>query len=133
LVSEKPVAYDALLKKAQAVGNQQAFEELDCCDRHGILIRSEIPAWGTDTFVGMGAEPDTDVMEDGLEQEMITRDRNRPSVVVWGLCNELADKILPRISREHFASSRPYRDRPDANGSRYRKRKQRQPRNPWNG
>ena len=64
---------------------------LDYCDRHGILMQSEIPAWGYDTFAEMGAEPDSDIMQNALEQlrEMIARDRNHPSVVVWGLCNEI--------------------------------------------
>jgi beta-galactosidase len=64
---------------------------LDYCDRHGILMQTEVPAWGWDSFGGMRVEPDTDIMENGLEQlrEMIARDRNHPSVVVWGLCNEV--------------------------------------------
>src|ERR1039457_4068448 len=70
---------------------------LDYCDRHGILMQSEIPAWGGATFNGMGAEPDTDILENGLEQlrEMIARDRNHPSVVVWGLCNEIGGQNPP--------------------------------------
>jgi beta-glucuronidase len=70
---------------------------LDYCDRHGILMQSEIPAWGYDTFAGMGAEPDVDIMENGLDQlrEMIARDRNHPSVVVWGLCNEIGGQNPP--------------------------------------
>ncbi len=70
---------------------------LDYCDRHGILMQTEIPAWGPDTFSGMGAEPDTNIMENGLEQlrEMIARDRNHPSVVVWGLCNEIGGQNPP--------------------------------------
>jgi len=64
---------------------------LDYCDRHGILMQTEIPTWGAATFKGMGAQPDADIMKNGLEQlhEMIGRDRNHPSVVVWGLCNEI--------------------------------------------
>jgi len=70
---------------------------LDYCDRHGILMQSEVPAWGPDTFQGMGAQPDSDIMENGLEQlrEMIARDRNHPSVVVWGLCNEISGQNPP--------------------------------------
>jgi len=70
---------------------------LDCCDRHGILMQSEIPAWGYDTFAGMGAEPDADILQNALEQlrEMIARDRNHPSVVVWGLCNEIGGQNPP--------------------------------------
>jgi beta-glucuronidase len=64
---------------------------LDYCDRYGILMQSEVPAWGGDTFEGVGAEPDADILENGLEQlrEMITRDRNHPSIIAWGLCNEI--------------------------------------------
>jgi beta-glucuronidase len=70
---------------------------LDYCDRHGILMQSEIPAWGYDTFAGMGAEPDADILQNALEQlrEMIARDRNHPSVVVWGLCNEIGGQNPP--------------------------------------
>ena len=70
---------------------------LDYCDRHGILMQSEIPAWGYDTFAGMGAEPDADILQNAREQlsEMIARDRNHPSVVVWGLCNEVGGQNPP--------------------------------------
>jgi beta-glucuronidase len=70
---------------------------LEYCDRHGILMQSEIPTWGYDTFIGMRAVPDPDIMENGLEQlrEMIARDRNHPSVVVWGLCNEIGGQHAP--------------------------------------
>jgi beta-galactosidase len=70
---------------------------LEYCDRHGILMQTEVPAWGWETFKDMGAQPDADIMENGLEQlrEMIARDRNHPSVVVWGLCNEIAGQNPP--------------------------------------
>ena len=70
---------------------------LDYCDRHGILMQSEIPIWGWETFRGMTAEPDADILQNGLEQlrEMIARDRNHPSVVVWGLCNEIGGQNAP--------------------------------------
>jgi beta-galactosidase len=70
---------------------------LDYCDRHGILMQTEVPTWGWETFEHMGAEPDADIMENGLEQlrEMIARDRNHPAVVVWGLCNEIAGQNPP--------------------------------------
>ena len=70
---------------------------LDYCDRHGILMQTEVPAWGPATFEGMGAEPDPAIMENGLEQlrEMIARDRNHPSVVIWGLCNEIGGQNPP--------------------------------------
>jgi beta-galactosidase len=70
---------------------------LDYCDRHGILVQSEIPAWGWDTFKGMRDEPDADILENGFEQmrEMIARDRNHPCVVIWGLCNEVGGQHPP--------------------------------------
>lgn len=70
---------------------------LDYCDRHGILIQTEVPAWGPDTFEGMAAQPDADIMGNALEQlrEMIARDRNHPSVVAWGLCNEIGGQDPP--------------------------------------
>jgi beta-galactosidase len=70
---------------------------LDYCDRHGILMQSEIPTWGWETFRGMAGEPDADILQNGLEQlrEMIARDRNHPSVVVWGLCNEIGGQNPP--------------------------------------
>ncbi len=70
---------------------------LDYCDRHGILMQTEVPAWGPDTFKGMTSQPDADIMENGLEQlrEMIARDFNHPSVVVWGLCNEIEGQNPP--------------------------------------
>jgi beta-glucuronidase len=70
---------------------------LDYCDRRGILMQSEVPVWGWETFRGMQAEPADDIMENGLEQlrEMIERDRNHPSIVVWGLCNEIGGQNPP--------------------------------------
>ena len=70
---------------------------LDYCDRHGILMQTEVPAWGPDTFAGMTVQPDADIMENGLEQlrEMVARDFNHPSVVVWGLCNEIDGQNPP--------------------------------------
>jgi beta-galactosidase/beta-glucuronidase len=70
---------------------------LDYCDRHGILMQTEVPAWGPDTFSGMKAEPDQDILQNAYEQlrEMIARDFNHPSVVVWGLCNEIGGQNPP--------------------------------------
>ncbi len=70
---------------------QQDRRVLDYCDRHGILLQSEVPAWGAETFAGSGAETAPDILQNGLEQlqEMIARDRNHPSIFAWGLCNEI--------------------------------------------
>ncbi len=70
---------------------------LDFCDRHGILIQTEVPTWGPDTFKGMGEQPDADIMQNGLEQlrEMVARDRNHPCIGSWGLCNEIGGQNAP--------------------------------------
>ena len=70
---------------------------LDYCDRHGILMQTEVPAWGPDTFAGMTGEPTADIMQNAIEQlrEMIACDFNHPSVVVWGLCNEIGGQNPP--------------------------------------
>jgi beta-galactosidase/beta-glucuronidase len=68
----------------------------------GTPSRSRTPGRFNPTFAKMGAEPDADIMENGLEQlqELISRDRNHPSVVVWGLCNEIYGQ---NPSAYHFA------------------------------
>ncbi len=70
---------------------------LDYCDRHGILMQCEVPAWGHETFFNMGDEPDADILENALEQlrEMIASDRNHPCIVAWGLCNEVNGQTPP--------------------------------------
>ncbi len=81
---------------------------LDYCDRNGILIQEEVPGWGSDTFKGMASEASAEIMQNGLEQlrEMITRDRNHPSVFAWGLSNEIngknppAQKFIRRLAEE---------------------------------
>ncbi len=81
---------------------------LDYCDRNGILIQTEVPSWGPNTFRGMREEPSPEIMRNGLEQlrEMIARDRNHPSIFAWGLCNEVngqnpaAQKFIRRMSAE---------------------------------
>jgi hypothetical protein len=82
---------------------------LDYCDRHGILIETEVPAWGPDNFNGVSAQPDADILENGLEQlrEMIARDFNHPSVVVWGLCNEIGGQDPPayQLARHMLAEA----------------------------
>ncbi|MBZ5542900.1 MAG: DUF4038 domain-containing protein [Acidobacteriia bacterium] len=87
---------------------QQDRRVLDYCDRHGILMQEEVPAWGPDTFKGMKDEPSSEIMQNGLEQlrEMIARDRHHPCIFAWGLCNEVdgqnpaAQKFIRRMAEE---------------------------------
>lgn len=52
---------------------------MDACDELGLLVFQEIPGW---QYVGDGAWQDLAVRD---TEVMIRRDRNRPSVVVWGV------------------------------------------------
>jgi beta-galactosidase len=67
---------------------------LDFCDRHGILMQEEVPAWGPETFANTSDDVQHALEQNGLDQlrEMIQRDRNHPCVVAWGLCNEVDGK-----------------------------------------
>ncbi|WP_432893615.1 glycoside hydrolase family 2 protein [Kribbella sp. CA-245084] len=60
---------------------------LDACDEFGLLVFEEIPGW---QYVGDAAWQDL-VVDD--VKRMIRRDRNRPSVVIWGVrVNESANQ-----------------------------------------
>jgi beta-glucuronidase len=70
---------------------QQDRRVMDYCDRHGILIQTEVPTWGPGTFRDLKPGEIEGLTANGLEQlrEMIGRERNHPSVFSWGLCNEV--------------------------------------------
>ncbi len=76
---------------------QQDRRLLDWCDRNGMLIQTEVPTWGGDTFKGMTQDPSADILNNGLEQlrEMIARDRNHPCIFSWGVCNEVGGQNPP--------------------------------------
>ena len=67
---------------------------LEFCDRNGILMQEEVPAWGPETFSKTSDEVQHALEQNGLEQlrEMVHRDRNHPCIVAWGLCNEVNGK-----------------------------------------
>jgi beta-glucuronidase len=89
---------------------------LDWCDRHGMMMQLEVPSWGPQTFQGMPAEPGAALMNNALAQlrEMVRRDYNHPSVVLWGLCNEIdgqgaAQKVFVRRLKEEARRLDPHR------------------------
>jgi beta-glucuronidase len=58
----------------------------DFCDRNGILIQEEVPLWGYDT------PPGNDTIESIAMkqlQAMISNHFNHPSIITWGVGNEL--------------------------------------------
>lgn len=71
-------------------------EQLDCCDEIGLMVYEECLAswWGGGT-----PQPTTESALTRFDQstrEMILRDRNHPSVTIWGLLNETPDGPLFR-------------------------------------
>lgn len=74
---------------------------LDRCDEIGLLVFTEIPSW---QYLGEGEW--RDIFKDNIKR-MVTRDRNHPSVILWGVrvnegmdCDELyleANKIAHEL------------------------------------
>lgn len=58
----------------------QSEHFLDACDELGIMIWEETPGWG---YLGDDAEFQDQVVQN--VHDMVVRDRNRPSVIVWGV------------------------------------------------
>ncbi|WP_433518826.1 beta-glucuronidase [Nonomuraea sp. CA-143628] len=93
-----------------------AEEVLDYADRHGVVVISETAAVGLNRNIGGGVfssgkrvptfSPDT--VSDETQrahlraiQELVARDKNRPSVVLWSVANE-PDNVQPE-ARDYFA------------------------------
>lgn len=66
---------------------QQADEVFEFCDRQGILVQEEVPAWGGTTMEGNLADLQRKHMRD-----MIVPHYNHPSIYAWGLCNEIGER-----------------------------------------
>ncbi len=91
-----------------------AEEVLDYADRHGVVVIAETPAVGLNLNLGGGIfnsgkratfSPDTvgdDAQQAHLQaiRELVARDKNRPSVVLWCLANE-PDHVQPE-ARNYF-------------------------------
>lgn len=65
---------------------QQADFVYDWCDRHGMLVQEEVPYWGADPKVA--GETQKEVFRQQM-QEMITAHAHHPSIIAWGVGNEL--------------------------------------------
>lgn len=69
----------------------QAEEMYDACDRVGLLVWAEIPFVGPGGYDDEGYIPSDRLHENARQQlvEMIRQHQNHPSIIVWGLFNEL--------------------------------------------
>ncbi|MFA6110283.1 MAG: glycoside hydrolase family 2 TIM barrel-domain containing protein [Candidatus Latescibacterota bacterium] len=68
------------------IASTAAPEQLDYCDQLGLMVYEEsAAAWG------LGDSPQLAQRFDRSVAEVIRRDRNHPSVTVWGLLNETPD------------------------------------------
>jgi len=56
----------------------QSPDFLDACDHLGLMVFEELPGWG---FVG---NPEWKKIAEQSFTEMVNRDRNRPSIILWG-------------------------------------------------
>ncbi len=65
---------------------QQSEKFFDWCDRNGILIMEEVPLWGWEPHV------DDSLLPVAIKQldEMVDAHYNHPSLIIWGLGNELS-------------------------------------------
>jgi len=88
----------------------QSAAFLDACDELGLLVWEEIPGW---QYVGDAAWQDLLVRD---IRDMVTRDRNRPSVVIWGTrVNESANQL--ELYRRTRAAARALDDTRPLSGS----------------
>jgi len=79
-----------LLKEANTVITrfhwQQDDDLYDWCDRHGLMVQEEVPFWGKDPEKAGKAQ--LEIAKKQL-REMIGAHRNHPSILAWGVGNEL--------------------------------------------
>ena len=70
---------DAGFNTIRMIGMEALPEQLDYCDEIGLLVYQESSqAWlGANNFI------------ESVQDELIIRDRNHPSLVIWGLLNEI--------------------------------------------
>ena len=73
---------------------------LDECDRIGLLVMDEFPAW---QYVGPSKEWRDNAVQ--AAREMIVRDRNHPSVILWGV---RANEASPREEDDRDLYERTY-------------------------
>ncbi len=73
---------------------------LDECDRIGLLVMDEFPAW---QYIGRSKEWQDNAVQ--AVREMIVRDRNHPSVILWGV---RGNEASPRENDDRDLYARTY-------------------------
>ncbi len=79
-----------LMKNANCIFTRFHWQQdeyiFDWCDRNGIMVQEEIPYWGPATMIN-----DT-LLNKGIQHldEMIDAHYNHPSIISWGIGNELS-------------------------------------------
>ena len=65
--------------------------QLDLCDEIGLMVYNE-------SFASQGLDSTARMFQrfDRTQLEMVRRDRNHPSVIIWGLLNETSDGAIFR-------------------------------------
>ena len=81
-----------------------AEEMYDLCDREGIVIIDEAPAVGINAG---GAQDPYEAMRvkshhEDVIRDMIARDKNHPSVVMWSIANEPDTEHFPQAAYDYF-------------------------------
>lgn len=78
-------------------------EIMSLADEYGIMVIDEVPAvgmgWWNDTFTSDRANDETKELHKELVRQLVARDKNHPSVIMYSVANEAAT---------HEANSRPY-------------------------
>lgn len=81
-----------------------AEEMYDLCDREGIVIIDEAPAVGINA--GGSADPYKTMRirehHEEVIREMVARDKNHPSVVMWSIANEPDTEHFPQSAYDYF-------------------------------
>ena len=109
VVPTDPEFYRRDLVNAKAIGyNMVRFisglawpDQLDFCDELGLLVYEESSAAWL-----LAPSPDMPAIFDGEITSMVRRDRNHPSVVIWGMLNETYDGPVFRHAVEALARVR---------------------------
>lgn len=82
----------------------------DWCDRHGMLVQEEVPFWGTRP--PKAGEQQWKIFREQIE-EMVTFHRNHPSIIFWGVGNELDGQCAETIQYIKDAVAYTHRLDPD--------------------